>query len=787
MRRLLAFLVPLVVPLLVAPAASAVDPREVFAARVDAPVLDIAGSPNLTRFAVAVDDAPVPGLPEAPDPDSPAPPGTETTATDRELFVFNLTGLEWAEEDSTLGADAERKSTVAVSGDGGLVAAGSPFTSDVNFVLWKGDGSGDAIVQSRLGGPVNDVAIARNGRIVVAGTGSAGTSDGAAAYLYRADGSLIRIVPAPGPVAAVVASADGAWVVSAGANVSSETFGELMLLSGSAGGIAARTTLREAATGEFTTVAITPSAERIAVGTVGGKVVEYRRNGTTLASSATFPVGAVRITTLTYSGDGRFLAMGDDEGNVRLYRTGQEPPPGEPTLTHKVSRSVSGLALSEDGDYLLVGADGVEGFHISGTKPLWSIPGPGARVLGTDDGESFAVANGSLVRLFRLTHALTIAAGANETVEGPNATLLRELTPGGTTHVAVLVGNVGSAFDDVHVLVEGVSDIRATIEPSAVGLRPGDSREVRISFAPLANLPAGDYPATIRAVSERDPGANASTEMPLILRIVPTTGLDVAPVGEPITFIDDSLSGRAAVKVVNLGNERQLLRLSAKQRPDEGGPWGVSFDLVGDELDLPGGSSVSVTVRAVVPMDTANGSSNRVTVTAENDRVSRSTNVTFVYNAREAVRVEAAGIAKVVEPGRKAVFEVAVTNLGSVTTPFRVTTRILEEVGAVGWTVAADLAPFDLRRDQKRTVLVDIFAPRNADPGDRVAFLFNVSSERGTYNNLTLFGNVIAPREDDANKTKPLIEVPSPGAVAVLFSLAAVATRAGRRWPRCPR
>ncbi len=253
--------------------------------------------------------------------------------------------------------------TVALSGDGRLLASGAPSGA---VELWRLSAHRGARLLARLSvsGGVNDVTFSPGGgRLAAVG-----------------DGGAVRqwpLGPAGEPGAPVTLDLPGHPSLDA---VAYSPTGRDLAAAGAAGTLAIWTLGRSGprlitrvtvAPTQLTALAFSPDGSTLAAGAHDLTVWHWRlgANGVPRLPGRPLHGFANWVDSLTFSHDGRFLAAGSSDNTIRIWRTGSWAP--EATL-EDVS-PVDGLAFTA-GDRALVSVDE------NGTTRLWPLPPPGADV-----------------------------------------------------------------------------------------------------------------------------------------------------------------------------------------------------------------------------------------------------------------------------------------------------------------------------------------------------------------------------------------------------------------------
>jgi WD40 repeat protein len=306
----------------------------------------------------------------------------EVDAQDASLAHARLT-------DTVLAEAFDYPGSVALSGDGALLAAG---TSTGGVWLWRvADRTPLLSVQAHTGGAWG-VALSADGRLL-----ASGGEDGTVRLWEASTGrSLATLQSHAGVIYSLALSADGRYVASGG------TDGTLRLWDASAGRPLA--TL-EGHAGGVRCVALSADGQRVASGGDDGTVRLW--DVATERPTAPLQGHAGLVWSVGLCADGHLLASGGEDGTVRVWEAGT----GRPVATLQGQHGgVRSMALAADGRLVASGGfDGTVRLWEAGTgRPLLTLAGHTGAILGlalSADGR--LMASGSFEGTVRLWEADT--------------------------------------------------------------------------------------------------------------------------------------------------------------------------------------------------------------------------------------------------------------------------------------------------------------------------------------------------------------------------------------------
>jgi hypothetical protein len=113
------------------------------------------------------------------------------------------------------------------------------------------------------------------------------------------------------------------------------------------------------------------------------------------------------------------------------------------------------------------------------------------------------------------------------------------VVPGGSLTFSLTLRNAAGSMDRYQLAISGVPESWLTLDQSSLSLAPGASETVTFTMRPPSAVAAGDYPITVQVVSDNDPQARASQEVPVSITATAGLGMDVSPVtaqGKEATF-----------------------------------------------------------------------------------------------------------------------------------------------------------------------------------------------------------------------------------------------------------
>jgi len=306
-----------------------------------------------------------------------------------------------------------------------------------------------------------------------------------------------------------------------------------------------------------------------------------------------------------------------------------------------------------------------------------------------------------------------------------------------------------------------------------INLRPGSILKVNVTVSVDQPLPGPRvFNVTARSLT-------SGLVDNVTLSIAPKPTLDVKlQVNETDVLTEAGKTSEILVTIVNNGTGDSDVTLRAQQTVSGGAGW----DLRISETSLTAlrGTRTSVKVLVTPPSDATNGTSSAVRFTLEGLDIFDTKQVTFRLNPDLKVDVSATGVTKFIEPGKRASYNVTVTNIGSLPREFDVFFTITESSGR-SWGVDMQAQKVRLDPTKSRTFPVTIIAPGDVLPNERVSVLVSARSvpeqanETAVIDNVTLFGVAVPLKAPTPSTPSGAIPAPTPLAVlAITLFLAAL-------------
>ncbi|HET6403054.1 MAG TPA: hypothetical protein VFH78_00275 [Candidatus Thermoplasmatota archaeon] len=519
-------------------------------------------------------------------------------------------------------------------------------------------------------------------------------------------------------------------------------------------------------------VAISHDGSVVAVGGGDGNLTLFRGARDALRSPATLPLGAAAISNITMSEDGTRLATAIGTNVAALDITAAPRVLWNATVS---GQNVTGLAMNRTGAIFVVGTGGTGGgvhafSDVDGTL-LWSIPGDTRAVAIDSAGTRVAYAQRAAIGAARIPRALTM-----DLATGGKIAPTQMVTVPGTASITVSLRNDGAALERV-VFEESSPEVDVRADQEVVTVRPGSIVRTNLTLDVREGL-VGQRVFNVTARSLTSGAVDNIT-----VSVVPRPTLDVklsvnvtdilAQPGQPSEFL---------VTIVNNGTGDAPVVVQAVQEVTAGPQWEVALSET--QLTALRATRTSVKVTVTPPADAANGTAAFVTLTLAGQDIFDSARVTLRINPELKVEVNATGVTKLIEPGRRASYNVTVANIGSLARDFDVFYTIVAS-DSRNWGVEMPSEVVRLEPNARRTFPVTIVAPADALPQERVAVRVTARSipeaenETIVSDEVTLFGIAVEPRI--TTTTTPSNGIPFLAPLAAVAALLVAALLPGRR------
>lgn len=520
------------------------------------------------------------------------------------------------------------------------------------------------------------------------------------------------------------------------------------------------------------TLSATPDGRLVALGTNTGRlsIVDLaagRLAGAYQAASVSEPVGMVAL-----SPEGTHLAL-SAAGRLATFRlAGGAPTPAWSTAT---AGHVNSLSYNATGAILVASinngtASGVYAYGEESATPFWTEPGEVFDAKINDAGTQVAYRQSHIVKSERLTRGFAL-----EYPNGAHVGPVRPLRAGAATIFDMVVRAPSSVPETVALATTSNPFLVATIDPAIVTVRPGEARHVNVTLAATPQF-TGTQSVNLTATGLSTFGSDAATlsvsfeGVANITFLVNQTEFVVTP-GQPT---------EATLAVVNNGTSDAAVGLSYSQHVSQGAPWGLTVDQT--SFRLPQGSITPIRIVVTPPLDTLNGTNDAILFNLEGPNVSDSITLHFRVNPHLGVHLVSHGGVKFISPSTSAVFNVTVTNNGSIARQF---TAFADQVPTSNkyWTVEVPQAPFRLDPGASRDLAIRVIAPGDISASDhtvitlRMRSVPEVANETFVEDNVTLFASYQAPPTPTASSTPSAIPFPALPLAIAAAALAAVVVR----------
>ncbi|MEA3200473.1 MAG: hypothetical protein QOE90_1901 [Thermoplasmata archaeon] len=528
------------------------------------------------------------------------------------------------------------------------------------------------------------------------------------------------------------------------------------------------------------TMAATPDGRLVALGTTTGRLVVLDGATATYQGAYQAGAGSDNVSQLAISTDGSRLALvaGGKLDTFALGATGAPAPAWSASAPGRVqSLSYNGTGAILVASVTNSSADGAYAYGPDAAGPIWVLPassftGPIEDARLNDAGTRMAYREGhtvwstTLARGFLLHHPTGGKTGP-----------VRPLRAGASTVFDMVVEANGSAPETVSLSVSPDPFLTASIDAPVVTVSPGTPRHVNVT---LSSTPQFTGTHGVSLVATGLSGSDAAT---LSVSFEGVANVTFA-VNQTEYLVTPGQPTDAVITVVNNGTSDAAVGLRYTQTVSGSAGWGLSVDQT--SFRLPQGSITPIRVVVTPPPSTPNGTSDTVTFNLEGPNVSDTVVLHFRVNPHLGVHVTAAGSVKYVAPSQAAVFNVTITNNGSISRPYLV---LADQTATNGFVWAVDFLhdAFRLEPGQSRTLQVTVRAPGGVTPADHAAILLRARTvpeapnETVAEDNITLFAQAVAP--PTPTPSTPAHGVPGP---QVPLSLALILVLALARRRRSP-
>lgn len=785
MRRIAIVCALLLVPFFPAAQAAGAEPRSWAPYNAVSEVVAIALAREGTAIAAALEPAVQAPAPPTGVPGLPSPTTPNVAATDLSILEFD-TGF--ARNGTITAATPQGRTHVAVSRDGSSIASvgvdGPDPRSPTLRVQYQRVSPGTNWSAAVSAGSVFESSINLGGRDATVPVGLAISHDGTRVAVLTAEaGSYVlrgfaysgtTFVSAfeqraPGTPRALGASSDLSHFVVAGQfPVGNFTYGGAYLLPFSqvAEPFASHFDRAQNNT-NVVTAAMSADGSVVALGGGDGRVHVFR--GGSLATPASATVGGAPLGKLTLSEDGSRVAASIGLTLTALDATAT--PPTELWNASLTGVNVTELASNRTGGLLLAATSGTGGavtaFSDADNAPLWSIPGDARAVAVDSAGTRIAYAQRAAISAARLPRLLLV-----DLVEGGKVAPQRTVTVPGEATFQVSLRNEGAAVERV-VFEEGAPEFTIVADPVLV--KPGTI--VKTNFT--VRVAPGLVAPRVFNVTARSISSGVLDNVTLSIAPKPTLDVKLSLNGTDV-LAQPGQRSTLLLTIANNGTSDAEVALRGVQVVSAGPLWDLRVSET--SFTVLRRTSASVRVEMTPPATTANGTSSTVTFTLEGQDIFDTATVTYRVNPELKVKVNATGVTKFIEPGKRASYNVTVTNIGTLPRQFEIFYAITETTGR-SWGVDMASQTVRIEPEQKRVLPVTIIAPGDVQPNERVSVRVTARSipeqvnESAVIDNVTLFGVAVPLKITTTTTTPNGIPFVAPAAVVSLAFLAILLRR----------
>jgi uncharacterized membrane protein len=276
--------------------------------------------------------------------------------------------------------------------------------------------------------------------------------------------------------------------------------------------------------------------------------------------------------------------------------------------------------------------------------------------------------------------------------------------PGETVEYFLTLTNTGNVTDTINITA-GASDWAVQIPTTSFVLGPDESTMVAVQVAVPAGVLAGaSDQVTITAISQTD--ASASDSSTLTTTANPVYGVTIEPetaamAGPPGSMVEYELT------LTNTGNITDTFDISAGTSE-----WDVQIPT--STLTLGPGESAAFPVQVSVPETAEFGETDQVTVTAvsQGDSTITASAILTTTAGTYGLTLEPASATASGGPGETVIYNLTLTNTGSLTDTIELTT------GTTSWAVDLPVTTFELGPGESAQVTVEVTIPSDATGGE---------------------------------------------------------------------
>lgn len=524
---------------------------------------------------------------------------------------------------------------------------------------------------------------------------------------------------------------------------------------------------------ELRGAALSGDAGLLALGAADGRVLLFRGARDAFAEPVILATGATPAANVTFSEDGARLAVANGMTLTHLDTTAATPRvvwnatvPGQ---------NITGLSYNRTGGILVVGASGSGGgafaYSDVDAEPIWRLLGDTRGVAIDRAGARVAYAQRALVSAAVIPRAFTLelATGGKEAPQ-------RSLTVPGSTVFELTLRNLGAAPESI-AFETAATEVSVSTTPAVIVVKPDAIQRVNLTVSATSLVGARIFNVSARALS-------SGLVENVTLSIAPQPTLDVKlRLNETQVIARPGETSSILVGIVNNGTVDVGVGLRVTQSVTSGPAWNLTLGQNGTITALRG-TRTNVHLSITPPTNVENGTTSVVDVVLEGANVSDRARVTFRINPTLGVEVNATGITRFIEPGKRAVYNVTVTNTGTLPRQFEAYYTVTTDDG-LSWGVDMQAQTFNLDALAKRNIPVTVVAPADAQPNQRVSVMVFARSlpeqanETIVTDNVTLYAIAIPPKPTTTTPTGD--GIPGPAPLAVVAAALVVALLARRR------
>ncbi len=501
------------------------------------------------------------------------------------------------------------------------------------------------------------------------------------------------------------------------------------------------------------------SAHWSVAGYASGEVAVYSRDHSATHAFSRHPSNQAQLAVAIRE-DATAFAAGDAVGTLRFYSLDRDAATGALADTRTLEGSITDLAFSRDGKFLMAGtSQGFVALYSVGAKlqPLWTdlAAGPVASVDLSADGEVAAVAAGTEVLIYPALHRLQ-----------PRALDAVSVAPGASQAVSVEYQNLGNRAETVDIQTNVPDGWNATATPATFNIALLATAGTSVEVAVPALTPPGRYSVGIQHVLGGSPGGEV-----VLLVDVPEAKAWELTAGAPSMAVSPGMSVAFPAVVRNVGNVLDRTGLAVVV---DRSSW--SATVAPATVELEPGESANVTVTLNAPPDAAELEGATATLSLAADP-----RVAFAFTGKVGAAFQpkliVASTAKVVQ-GQSILVPITVQNDGNAPDSFDVTVT----GSPLLWTTVFETGLPSHRftsvaAGQSATVNLKVQAPFDADVNQTVVLRASVQSlGDATKSDARTFLIGVQPAEV-AEIEPPAKESPGASLLAVLLLVVALAAR----------